>query len=232
MNESFVDTVRTPGALSPEELARTQAIYENLLMQSEAGSSLGRIPKSYAAALLTVAEQRNEVVQVGLDYHEFVYKVFKELPGLEAYLDSPAINKKKKDEVIVSLLEGKATPLFVDFLRVLNQKDRLGMLRFIGIAYRTLYEERKNRVRVLVESASELNDEQKKSLADSLAKVLGKEPVIVTKHKPELIGGLVVHAGDKVFDTSIRTKLFTLRNQLLARGTNEIQSRRDRFSHH
>jgi len=232
MNESFVESVQTPGALSPEELARTQAMYESMLVQSDAMATLGRIPKSYAEALMDVAEARGQVVQVGMDYHDFVHEAFPALPGLEVYLDSPAINKKKKDEIIVQLLEGKATPLFIDFLRVLNSKDRLGMLRFIGIAYRTIYEERKNRIRVLVESASPLSEEQWKSLTESLVLVLGKRPIIVAKEKPELIGGLVIHAGDKVFDTSVRTQLFTLRNQLLARGTHEIQSRRDRFSHH
>lgn len=231
MPDSFTDSVLTPGALSPEELARAQALYENMLQQSEAAPSLGRIPRSYAEALMNVAEARGEVVQVGIDYHQFVYEVFPQLPGLEAYLDSPAVNKSRKDEVIVQLLEGRATPLFIDFLRLLNRKDRLGMLRFIGIAYRTLYELRRNRIRILVEAASPLSDDQQRSLSESLQALLGKQPILVTRIRPELIGGLVVHAGDKVFDTSLRTKLLTLRNQLLSRGTYEIQSRRDRFSH-
>ena len=231
MNETYVDTVRTPGALTPEELARAQHFYENLLTQSDAVSSMGRIPRSYAEALLAVAEARNEVKQVGEDFHALVYEVFPAMPGLEAYLDSPAINRTKKDQLIDSLLEGKASPTLIDFLHVLNRKDRLSMLRFIGIAVRTLWEERGHRIRVLVESAVALSPEQIGSIRSSVQAALGKTPILVVKVKPELIGGLVIHAGDKVFDTSIRTKLVTLRNQLMARGTNEIQSRRDRFSH-
>lgn len=230
MNESFVETVRTPGALSPEELARAQHFYENLLSQSDAVSSLGRIPRSYAEALLAVAEQRNEVAEVGKDYHAFVYELFPALPGLEAYLDSPAINRIKKDELIKGLLEGKASKTFIDFLHVLNRKDRLSMLRFIGIAVRTLWEQRGNHIRVLVESAVPLSPEQMETIGKTVATAIGKLPIMLAKVKPELIGGLVIHAGDKVFDTSVRTKLQSLRNQLLARGTNEIQSRRDRFS--
>lgn len=231
MNDSFVETARTPGALSPEELARAQHMYENILNQSDAVSSMGRIPRSYAEALLDVAESRGQADEVGADYYAFVYEVFPAMPGLEAYLDSPAINRTKKDELLLKLLDGKASPTFIDFLRVLNKKDRLGMLRFIGIAYRTLRESRGNRIRVLVETAGDISPEQLESLKASVAAVLGKTPIVVVRKKPELIGGLVIHAGDKVFDTSVRTQLQTLRNQLLARGTHEIQSRRDRFSH-
>ena len=128
-------------------------------------------------------------------------------------------------------LEGRATPLLVDFLRLLNRKDRLGSLRLIAIAYRSLRDSRANRLRVLVETAAPLTEEQKTVLTETLAETTGKTPVLVVREKPELIGGVVVHIGDRVFDTSVRTKLRTIRNQLLVRGTHEIQSRRDRFRH-
>ena len=206
-------------------------MYETVLSQSDAVTSLGRIPRSYAEALLGVAEARGQADAVGADYHALMNEVFLATPGLEGFLDSPAINRARKDALILKLLDGKASPLFIDFLRVLNRKDRLGMLRFIGIAYRTLQERRANRIRVTVDAASPLSAPQLESLKRSLAATLGQTPIVTVRDKPELIGGLVVHAGDKVFDTCVRTKLQTLRNQLLARGHHEIQSRRDRFSH-
>jgi F-type H+-transporting ATPase subunit delta len=36
--------------------------------------------------------------------------------------------------------------------------------------------------------------------------------------------------GDKVYDATVRTRIDNLRNQLIARSSHEIQSRRDRFS--
>src|SRR5262249_38857728 len=161
----------------------------------------------YAEALLAVAVARNEVKQVGDDYHDLVYEVFPALPGLEAYLDSPAINRVKKDEMIDRLLQGKASPTFIDFLHVLNHKDRLSMLRFIGVAVRTLWEERGHRIRALVETAVPLTPPQIEAIRSTVEAALGKTPIVIVKVRPELIGGLIIHAGDKVFDTSIRTKL-------------------------
>jgi F-type H+-transporting ATPase subunit delta len=230
MSQHFTDQVITPGGIAPEELLRVQKFYETIQATTAAGSSLGRIPRTYAESLLAVADERKCVDKIADDFHAMRYDVFPALPSLEAYLVSPAINRKHRDAFILELLDGKADPLFIDFLRLLNRKDRLGLLRLIGVAFRSLLEERANRQRVLIETASDLNDTQKQSLMDTVGPVLGRTPVLVIRVNPELIGGLIVHAGDRVFDTSVRTQLKTLKNQLLARGSNEIQSRRDRFS--
>lgn len=230
MNASFAEQVRTPGALSPEEMARVQQLYENILLETSADSMTARIPRTYAEALFTVAAQRNAVAPVAANFHSLINDVFPQVHGLEAFLDSAAVNRKAKDAALVKLFDGKAEPLFLDFLRVLNRKDRLGMLRLVGLAFRAILDEQTNRQRVLVETAVPLADDQKQALSESLAAALGKTPILVIRERPELIGGLIVHAGDRVFDTSVRTRLQTLRNKLLARGTHEIQSRRDRFS--
>lgn len=234
MNQSFAEQVRSPGVLSPEEMTKVQSLYENILLQTDTTNShtiAARIPRTYAEALLAAATARNEVVAVAESYHSLVTEIFPAVPGLELYLGSVAVTRKVKDEFLVRTFEGKTVPLFLDFLRLLNRKERLGMLRLIGLAFRTILENRANRERVLVEAAAPLTDDQKAKLAATLAAALNKTPVLVVRVNPELLGGLVVHVGDKVFDTSVRTKLVTVRNQLLARGTHEIQSRRDRFSH-
>ncbi|HEY2909710.1 MAG TPA: F0F1 ATP synthase subunit delta, partial [Gemmataceae bacterium] len=66
---------------------------------------------------------------------------------------------------------------------------------------------------------------------ETLAGILKKTPILVVRVEPELIGGLIVHVGDKLHDTSVRTRLRNIRNQLLARGSHEIQSGRNRFSY-
>jgi F-type H+-transporting ATPase subunit delta len=229
MNASYVEQVSTPGALSPEELEKAQHLYEDILLQSDSSRIAGRLARTYAEALLAIAEQRGEADAVHEDLRSLGRDLCPNIPGFEAFLDSPAISKKRKDEFITKALEGRATPLLVDFLRLLNRKDRLGSLRLIAIAYRSLRDSRANRLRVLVETAAPLTEEQKTVLTETLAETTGKTPVLVVREKPELIGGVVVHIGDRVFDTSVRTKLRTIRNQLLVRGTHEIQSRRDRF---
>ena len=202
---------------------------EDAQLQSDASRVAGRVAKTYAEALLAVAEERNQADEVGDE--------LKALAGtddavLTTFFGTPAVNRVRKDEVIAKAFDGKATPLVADFLRLLNKKGRLGLIRLISAAYRTLQDAKANRARVLVESASPLSEKQLDDLRATLGGILSKTAVVVTKVNPDLIGGLIVHVGDKVFDTSVRTKLFNVRTQLLERGNHEIQRGRDRFSHH
>ena len=60
---------------------------------------------------------------------------------------------------------------------------------------------------------------------------LGGTPVLTVQVDPALIGGVIVQAGDDVYDGSIRNHLEKLRHRLMEGKTHEIQSRRDQFSH-
>jgi F-type H+-transporting ATPase subunit delta len=226
---SYTEEVMTPGNMSAEDMERAQHLYEDILLRSDSRRVAGRVARTYAEALLKAAAERGEVDAVGEQFQSLGTDVFPATPGLEAFLSSAAISRKRKDAVLTQLFDGRATPLFFDFLRLLNRKDRLGILRLIAIAYRSLRDNAANRLRVLVEAAAPLAADQTAALEATLAELTGQTPVLVVRVKPELIGGLVVHVGDKVYDTSVRSTLRAVRNKLLARGSNEIQGRRDRF---
>ena len=50
------------------------------------------------------------------------------------------------------------------------------------------------------------------------------EPILNVNVDPELLGGMVVQVGDWVFDTSVKSRLERLRNQLMA-GSYHVQDR-------
>lgn len=214
---------------SPNESdAAAREMAEDARLQSDSSRVAGRVAKTYAEALLAVAEERNASDEVG---DELKALASSDDVVLATFFGTPAINRVRKDEVIAKAFDGKTTPLVADFLRLLNKKGRLGLLRLIAAAYRNLQDAKANRARVLVESAAPLSEKQLDDLRATLGGILSKTAVVVTKVNPDLIGGLIVHVGDKVFDTSVRTKLFNVRTQLLERGNHEIQRGRDRFSH-
>jgi F-type H+-transporting ATPase subunit delta len=140
-------------------------------------------------------------------------------PTLEAFFTSPAVTRRTRGPVLAAL-HGSVSPLLGNFLGVLNQNNRLDLLRPIAAAYRDLLDKRAGRVRVVVRSAVPLSDEQQDDLRRTLADSLHKEPVLNLTTDPDLLGGLVVQVGDTVYDTSVRSRLEALRTQLTARGTN------------
>lgn len=190
-----------------------------------------QVANVYAEALLNLAweQVKGEPILDQLD--TLVHKVFQAQPQLETFLSSRVIRREEKERVIRQAFGGRADPLFVDFLLVLNQHNRLDLLRAIWAEYRHMYDQRQRRVRVQVRSAAPLSPDQEERLKAELKQTLALEPILVSRVDPDMLGGLVVQVGDWLFDASIRTHLGRLRNQLLARSSHEIESGRDRFSH-
>ena len=194
------------------------------------GSTARRVARVYAEALLDVAEQKDLADDVGDELNALVGDVFVRAPEVEQELASPIIKRTAKGPLLEATFKGKVSDVMLSFLKVLNGKDRLGLLRHVEAAYRELLDHRAKRVRVLVRSAVALSAEQTEKLRQTIGVAHGREPVIVAKIDPTLLGGMVVQVGAEVFDSSVRTRIDNIRNQLLARSSYEIQVGRDRFS--
>ena len=184
----------------------------------------------YAEALLNAAEKSGQADEVYQELRALVVDVFRRDPQLEAFLSSRAVSRAHKDEVLQKAFDGRAADVFSNFLHVLNAHDRLDTLRAVALAYRELYEQRAGRLRVQVRSAVPLQDDQQDRLRNELREAFQKEPVLETRVDPDLLGGMIIQVGDRLYDSSIRTRLDQIRNQLIERSSHEIQSGRDRFS--
>jgi F-type H+-transporting ATPase subunit delta len=189
-----------------------------------------RIGKVYAEALLKAADKHNAAQEVLEEFDTFVKDLFRRDPQLEPFLASSAIGRDRKRAVIEKTFTGRASDVFVNFLLVLNHHDRLDVIQAIHAAYRDLYDQRAGRVRVQVQSAVPLPDDQAEKLRQEIRTVFHKEPVLEARVDPELIAGMIVQVGDWKLDSSTRSRLQGLREQLVERSSYEIQSRRDRFS--
>jgi F-type H+-transporting ATPase subunit delta len=156
--------------------------------------------------------------------------VLAESPEVERAFASPVVRRSVKNKLIDDAFSAKVSDLLFNFLHVLNSKDRLSLLRHVAAAYRDLLDQRHKRLRVRVRSAVPLDKGHTEMLKQEIARATGLEPVIAARVDPELLGGMIVQIGDQVFDSSVRTRIDTIRNQLLARSSYEIQTGRDRFS--
>jgi F-type H+-transporting ATPase subunit delta len=189
-----------------------------------------RVARVYAEALLNAADKRGEVDSVFEQLESLVQDLFRADPQFAEFLASGAVGRDKKAAVLRSVFEHRAGALFFDFLLVLNNHDRLDLLGQVYCAYRDLRDQRARRIRVKVRSATALADDQRERLRHELQATFHLEPVLDTVIDPDLLGGMVVRVGDWVYDASVRTQLQTIRNQIIARSSHEIQSGRNRFS--
>lgn len=192
--------------------------------------SAQRVAKVYAESLLDAAEEKGQTDSVLDELGSLVDDVFAKQPDLESLITGGAIGREHKEHVIRSAFEGRASESFFNFLLVLNDHERLDLLRPILQAARDLNDVRRKRVRVQVQSAVPLDDDQRRRLEETLQATFRWKPILETQVVPELLGGLVVRFRDWLFDGSVSTQLENLRHQLIESSSHEIQVGRGRFS--
>jgi len=112
------------------------------------------------------------------------------------------------------MLGGRAKPQQMNLIRVLVENQRLLLLPEIAAIFETLKAEAEKTVNVAVDSAFELSAAQQERIASSLKKRMGREIKLVCQVNKELLGGVVIRAGDKVIDGSARTRLGEMANAL------------------
>jgi F-type H+-transporting ATPase subunit delta len=188
-----------------------------------------QIARVYAEALLQAARRHQAEDEVLEQLDSLVEDVFSASPELELFLSSGIVSRRRKAETIRKLFEGRAHALVLHFLLVLNDHDRLDLLRTMVKAYKQLRDREARRVRVEVQSAVPLGEAYLERIAAQLREIFHLEPLVHNRVAPELLGGLVVRIGDWVFDGSIRSHLEKLQKELLSRAAYAIQTQRDRF---
>jgi F-type H+-transporting ATPase subunit delta len=206
------------------------AAHEQVRHETVLDDSTRQVARAYAEALYNAADKRHLAAEVLGELDALVDEVFRRHPGLELFLASPAVGRKRKEEALRQAFAGRADEVFVNFLLVLNRHDRLGLLRAVAGAYRDLHDRRTNRMHVRVDSAVPLGDDEQERLRQELRETFRREPVLHPRVDPDLLGGLVVRIEDWLYDASVRSRLEYIRDQLIERSSHEIQQRRDRFS--
>ncbi len=101
--------------------------------------------------------------------------------------------------------------LVANFLKVVASNRRLfavpGMIR----AYRVIAARHRGEISAEVTSAHALSAAQQNELKVALKGVTGKDVAIAVTVDPSILGGLIVKVGSRQIDTSLRTKLSTLK---------------------
>lgn len=103
-----------------------------------------------------------------------------------------------------------------NFLKLLLEYGRIAVLPEIADHFDAKKAEVENTIDVTVRSATTLAEAQKKVIAEALGKRLGRNVRLETELDESLIGGAVIRAGDIVIDGSLRSRLKSLSNALIA----------------
>ena len=102
--------------------------------------------------------------------------------------------------------------LAANFLRVITTNRRLFAVRDMIRAYRALVAGHRGEVTAQVTVAEKLSDKNLDALKDALKSVTGGKDIdLDVKIDPAIIGGLIVKVGSRMVDSSLRTKLNSIK---------------------
>lgn len=135
-------------------------------------------------------------------------------PEVSALVINPRIAKKQIEKMLAAVLGDKANALQLNFVRLLIENQRLLLLPQIAEIFEELKAEAEKTVNVIVDSAFELSAEQQQKITNTLKARMGREIKLLCRTNKDLLGGVVIRAGDKVIDGSARARLNELSTAL------------------
>jgi F-type H+-transporting ATPase subunit delta len=170
------------------------------------------IARPYAKAVFELAQETGKLGQWGTLLRSISYAV--DDPAVIALLHSPSVGGAKVGQIIVDALGDRLDEHGRNFVRLLAENGRVGILPEIAAGFETLRAEAEGTVDVNVTSAAPLTEEQKVELTASLQRRFGRDVRLHCEIDESLIGGAVVRAGDLVIDSSLRGRLQQLASSL------------------
>lgn len=172
------------------------------------------VSKTYGEALFNLALEDGTLTTI-IEEVNIVKEAIAENPDLLKLLSHPKINKEEKISVIENIFKGRVSDSLVGFLVIIVQKDRYDDLDGIFEYFIAKVREYKNIGVASVTSAVELTEEQKKQVEQKLLQTTKYSQFELSFYVDKnLIGGLVIRIGDRVVDSSIKTKLQMLAKDL------------------
>jgi F-type H+-transporting ATPase subunit delta len=171
----------------------------------------------YARSILELANEKGAgaAESMGEELSQLL-NIVRESPSYKAVLDDPAIGQADRRGLLDKVFRGRVSPLLMNFLGVLNEKGRLGLIEQIAEAYEELLDEQLGKVEVDVTVARRLSPEQLEIVRKKVSQALKKDAVIHQYVDENILGGIVLRVEDKLLDASARSQLRAMKERLLA----------------
>ncbi len=178
---------------------------------AQSSSPVSGIAERYAGSLYELAVQSKSVDKVESDLGRFE-KLISESADLSRVIASPVFSAEDQFKAVAAIADKAGiTGLVGNFLRVVAQNRRLFAVPAMIKAFRGIAADARGEVAADVASAHPLTPAQQEELKAALKGVTGKDVAIAATVDPSLLGGMIVKIGSRQIDTSLRTKLNSLK---------------------
>ena len=174
-------------------------------------SSTSSVAARYARSLYELSAEAKSVDAVEQSLNAFA-ALIDENSDLKRLIESPVFTADQQAGALNAIVkQAKMPPLAANFLNVVAENRRLFALPGMIKAFGEIAAAERGEVTAEVTSATELDATQQKELQETLKQVAGKDVALSVTVDPSILGGLIVKMGSRQIDTSIKTKLSSLK---------------------
>ncbi|PEA54478.1 F0F1 ATP synthase subunit delta [Bacillus pseudomycoides] len=172
------------------------------------------VAKRYAVALFQIAKEKH-VLEMFEEELRLVQSVFVSSKELHTFLGQPNISAEKKKQTLSNVFSTVSQPI-LNTLYLLIDNHRETLVPEIVDVYVALANEERNVADATVYSTRSLTEDEKLSIAEAFAKKTGKDAIRVQNVVDEdLLGGIKVRIGNRIYDGSLQGKLARIQRELM-----------------
>jgi F-type H+-transporting ATPase subunit delta len=180
--------------------------------------SVSGVSGRYATALFELARDEKSIDAVKADLDKFD-AMLSESADLKRLVRSPVFAADMQLKALSAVLDKAGiTGVAANFLKVLTNNRRLFAVTDVIRAFGALVARFKGEASAEVTVAEPLSDKNLDALKTALKQVSGKDVTLNVKVDPSIIGGLVVKLGSRMVDSSLRTKLNSIKHAMKEAG--------------
>jgi F-type H+-transporting ATPase subunit delta len=177
-------------------------------------SSVSGVAERYASALFDLAREDSSIEGIERALAA-LQGLIDESQDLRRLVESPVFSAEEQERAIGAVADRLGGPnLIGNFLRLLARNRRLFALPGAIRAFSEMAAQHRGEVTAEVTSAHALSAEHVSELKRALKEKLGKDVALHARVNPAILGGLIVKVGSRMIDTSLRTRLMTVKTRL------------------
>ncbi len=221
---------KSSGDVAARTNRRNEPMTDTQVQSPKADIGKQQIGTVYAKAFLAAASTKQSVERDLSELGALLATVIDKQPTFEAVLASPRIAIDEKIAMLEKTLKGRVSDGLLTFLDVVCRHERLDCLREIYFAAREQYNESNGIAQVQVTTAQPLDDRTTDRIKEGLAQHLDKDIELLKHVDPAVIGGMIIRIGDMVYDTSVRQRLVSIREQTVEKAAQQMRQTVDQFA--
>ena len=172
------------------------------------------VSKTYGDALFGLAKDESRIDEFYMQAQEIV-KIFSENPEISKLLDQPKVSKADKVTFVEDIFMNIVSKEVIGLMVLLVEKSHYAEIVAVFNYFIEQVKEEKGIGVAIVTTAFALSNEQVSSIEQKLlASTKYQEFEMKYEVDQAIIGGMIIRIGDRVVDSSIKTKLYNLSKEL------------------